>query len=211
MYVEANQGDSGRRCQSSNSLAASSSHSLSAPHDGKYEHGAEEEPGRSKHWPQEHPGKRAFVPRYERPEPDRHQAKAPGGGGGGGGYHGAEELAWREQPARSKPERSHSMREPPPPPQPHHGPAHPEAEPDYSYHKHGGKAAPSHYDNLDDYHQVPQPQAPVQKRGLGHGTFPTPAFTAVHSNRAYTTALGQGAFLQADLALARPETELCTE
>ncbi|CAL8267026.1 unnamed protein product [Merluccius merluccius] len=197
------------RCQSSNSLSAASSHSLSVPHDGMYEAGADGlcgDAGRSKHWQQEHPNKRNFAPRYERPDPDRHQVKVKVSGGG---YHSTDEQAWREQPARPKPERSHSMREPPPPL--HRAPANPEADPDYSYHKRGGKAAPSHYDNLDDYHQVPQPQAPGQKRGLGHGTFPTPAFTAVHSSRAYTTALGQGAFLQTDLAVARPETEICTE
>ncbi|XP_029957562.1 rho GTPase-activating protein 32 isoform X2 [Salarias fasciatus] len=182
-----------KKCQSSHSLPSTLSHSLSHPQES-----ADDKPcgdgGRSKHWQQEYSSKRTFQPRYECPESEHHpsKAKAPGG------YHGADD----QPPARSKPERSHSVREP----QQHYG----KPDLDYPYQKHGAKTAQSHYDNLDDYHPVPQPQAPVQKRG-GPGSYPAPGFSVSHNNRAYSTALGQGAFIQTELALQRPETEIRTE
>ncbi|KAM9348972.1 rho GTPase-activating protein 32 [Symphorus nematophorus] len=198
---------SSKKCQSSHSLPATLSHSLSHQQEsGRHEANDDKQGGdgsRSKHWQQEYPNKRNFQPRYECPDSDHHQSKVKTPGG----YHNTDEppSAPREQAARSKPERSHSVREPP-----HYSQGKPELDRDYSYQKHSTKAAQSHYDNLDDYHPVPQPQAPVQKRG-GSGSYPTPGFTASHSNRAYSTALGQGAFIQTELAMQRPETEIRTE
>lgn len=202
---------SSKKCQSSHSLPATLSHSLShqqesSRHEAKYESGDDKLSGdgsRSKHWQQEYPGKRNFQPRYECPEPDHHQNKIKTSSG----YHSTDEQpsAPREQVTRSKPERSHSVREPQ-----HYSQGNPDLDRDYSYQKHSTKTVQSHYDNLDDYHPVPQPQAPVQKRG-GTSSYPAPGYTVAHSNRAYSTALGQGAFIQTDLAMQRPETEIRTE
>lgn len=202
---------SSKKCQSSHSLPATLSHSLSQQqesgrHEAKYETGEDKKGGdssRSKHWQQEYPSKRNFQPRYECPDSDHHQSKVKTSSG----YHATDEQpsASREQLARSKPERSHSVRE-----QQHYSQGNPELDRDYSYQKHSTKTAQSHYDNLDDYHPIPQPQAPVQQRG-GSSLYPAPGFSASHSNRAYSTALGQGAFIQTDLAMQRPETEIRTE
>ncbi|KAM7374878.1 hypothetical protein PAMP_007512 [Pampus punctatissimus] len=202
---------SSKKCQSSHSLPATLSHSLShqqesGRHEAKHETGEEKlcgDSSRSKHWQQEHPNKRSFQPRYECPDPDHHQSK----GKTPSSYHSTDDQpsAPREQLSRSKAERSHSVREPQ-----HYSQSKPELDRDYSYQKHGTKTVQSHYDNLDDYHPVPQPQAPVQKRG-GSSSYPAPGFTVSHNNRAYSTALGQGAFIQTDLAMQRPETEIRTE
>ncbi|XP_031166852.1 rho GTPase-activating protein 32 isoform X3 [Sander lucioperca] len=200
-----------KKCQSSHSLPATLSHSLShqqesGRHEAKYETGDDKLGGdgsRSKHWQQEYPNKWNFQPRYECPDSDHHQSKAKPLSG----YHSTEDQASapREQQARSKLERSHSVRE-----QQHYSQGNPDLDRDFSYQKHGTKTVLSHYDNLDDYHPVPQPQAPVQKRG-GSSSYPAPGFTVSHSNRAYSTALGQGAFIQTDMAMQRPETEIRTE
>ncbi|XP_070621790.1 rho GTPase-activating protein 32 isoform X1 [Erythrolamprus reginae] len=65
----------------------------------------------------------------------------------------------------------------------------------------------SQYDNLDDYHTMPQHQ-----RGgySGGGGGVAPSFPHPHS-RTYATALGQGAFLPSELCLQRPETEVHAE
>lgn len=65
----------------------------------------------------------------------------------------------------------------------------------------------SQYDNVEDYHTMPQHQ-----RGgyAGEGGCVPPTFTHVHS-RIYATALGQGAFLPTELCLQRPETEVHVE
>lgn len=202
---------SSKKCQSSHSLPTTLSHSLShqqesSRSEAKYETGDDKVGGdssRSKHWQQEYPNKRNFQPRYECPDSEHHQNKAKTSSG----YHCTDEQpsAPREPLTRSKPERSHSVRE-----QPHYSQGKPDLDRDYSYQKQSTKTVQSHYDNLDDYHPVPQPQAPVQKRGSS-GSYPTPGFTVSHSNRAYSTALGQGAFIQTDLAVQRPETEIRTE
>ncbi|XP_010006401.1 PREDICTED: rho GTPase-activating protein 32 [Chaetura pelagica] len=104
-----------------------------------------------------------------------------------------------------KPERSHSLRM-----------QHPESmERDsallYPYQTLGKRQSTmtvvSQYDNLEDYHTMPQHQ-----RGgyVGGGGFVPPSFTHVHS-RTYATALGQGAFLPTELCLQRPETEVHVE
>ncbi|XP_061154763.1 rho GTPase-activating protein 32 isoform X2 [Syngnathus typhle] len=79
-----------------------------------------------------------------------------------------------------------------------------EADGDYSYRK----PVQSHYDNLDDYHPVPQAQGPVEKRGGGCNSYNSSSSSRAS---AYSTALGQGAFLQSELAIQRPETQICTE
>ncbi|XP_059575709.1 rho GTPase-activating protein 32 isoform X7 [Alligator mississippiensis] len=104
-----------------------------------------------------------------------------------------------------KPERSHSLRM-----------QHPESiERDpallYPYQTLGKRQSTmtvvSQYDNLEDYHNMPQHQ-----RGgyVGGGGFAPPSFPHSHS-RTYATALGQGAFLPTDLCLQRPETEVHAE
>lgn len=200
---------SSKKCQSSHSLPSPLSHNLSHQQESdrqeaKSEAGEDKKGGdssRSKHWQQEYSSKRNFQPRYECPESDHHQSKVKTSSG----YHAADDQASasREQLAHSKPERSHSIGE-------HYSQGKAELERDYSYQKHSTKMTQSHYDNLDDYHPIPQPQAPVHKRG-GSSSYPVPGFTASHSNRAYSTALGQGAFIQTDLAIQRPETEIRTE
>ncbi|XP_047462595.1 rho GTPase-activating protein 32 isoform X3 [Mugil cephalus] len=200
---------SSKKCQSSHSIPATLSHNLShqqesSRHEAKYETGDDKLGGdssRSKHWQQEYPNKKNFQPRYEGPDSDHHQSKVKTSSS----YHGADDQppAPREQIARSKPERSHSVRE-----QQHYSQSKPDLDRDYTHQKHSTKPVQSHYDNLDDYHPVPQPQAPVQKRG-GSGSYPAPGFTV--NNRAYSTALGQGAYIQTELAMQRPETEIRTE
>lgn len=192
---------SSKRGQSSHSAPLNLSHNVSYQQDGGYRDATEDKQSgdgsRSKHWQQEHPSKRNAQPHYECPDFERHQGKMKAASG----YHNSD-----DQPsARSKLERSHSVRE-----QQHCSQGKPEPDRDYSYQKHGPKMVQSHYDNLDDYHPIPQPQAPVQKRG-GSGSCPAPGFTGSHGNRAYSTALGQGAFIQTDMAMQRPETEIRTE
>lgn len=196
---------SSKRCQSSHPVPVTLIHNVSYQQDGgyreaKYESTEDKQSGdssRSKHWQQEHPSKKNIQPHYECPDFDHHQSKLKTSSG----YHNSDGST----SARSKQERSHSVRE-----QQHCSQSKPELDRDYSYQKHGMKMVHSHYDNLDDYHPIPQPQAPVQKRG-GSGSYPAPGLTANHSNRAYSTALGQGAFVQTDLAMQRPETEIRTE
>ncbi|XP_077360221.1 rho GTPase-activating protein 32 isoform X3 [Festucalex cinctus] len=193
-----------KKCQSSHSIPATlSGHSQqqeSSQHEAKHEISAEkfgESSSRSKHRQQEHPNKRSLQTRYDCHDADHHHGKAKTTGT----YQGPEDQpsSSKEQLAHCKPERSHSMHE-------QHLYSHSKAEldGDYSHHKHGSKPVQSHYDNLDDYHPVPQPQGPVQKRS-GCNSYPA------QNNRAYSTALGQGAFLQTDLGIQRPETEICTE
>lgn len=171
---------SSKRCQASHAVPG---HSGSYQQDGGYRDGTEDRQGgegsRSKHWQQEQPGKKSAGPQYEGSDFDHHQqgkAKTPSG------HHRSDAQA----SARSKQERSQR-----------------EEEREHSYQRQGAKTPQSHYDNLDDYHPVPQPQAPVPNRG-GPAPYPAPGSTGNHSNRAYSTALGQGAFLQT-------ETELRTE
>ncbi|KAF3841402.1 hypothetical protein F7725_007264 [Dissostichus mawsoni] len=188
-----------KKCQSSHSLPATLSHSLSPQEGGRHEAGDEPlggDSGRPKLRQQEYQSKRNIQPRYECPDSEHNQRKVKTSSS----YHGTEEqpsAPW-EQLSHSNLERSHSVREQ----------GHPDLDRDYSYQNHGTKPVHSHYDNLDDYHPVPQPQAPVQTRG---GSFPTPGFTVSHGNTAYSTALGQGAFIQAELALQRQEIEILTE
>lgn len=189
-----------KKCQSSHSLPATLSHSVSHQQESarpQYEPTEDKLTDRSKHWQQEYPNKRTLHMRYDCPDADHPQSKVKTQSG----YHSSEDQHG-EQASRTKPERSHSVRE-------HYSQAKPELDCEYAYQKHNAKVVQSHYDNLDDYHPVP-PQAPVQKRGAP-GSYPGPGFAVSHNNRAYSTALGQGAFIQAELALQRPETEIRTE
>uniref|UniRef100_A0A670YXX5 Rho GTPase-activating protein 32 n=1 Tax=Pseudonaja textilis TaxID=8673 RepID=A0A670YXX5_PSETE len=65
----------------------------------------------------------------------------------------------------------------------------------------------SQYDNLDDYHTMPQ----HQRGGYSGGGGVAPSFPHPHNSRTYATALGQGAFLPSELCLQRPETEVHAE
>ncbi|XP_061904322.1 rho GTPase-activating protein 32 isoform X2 [Entelurus aequoreus] len=180
------------KCLSSHSIPASLSHSLSHQPESTRHEAKPESPGetlggdssQTKH-------KRSFQTCYKCPDADYRQGK----GKLSSTYPSADE----ELPANCKPERSHSMRE-----QQLYSHGKPKLDEDYSHHK----PVQSHYDNLDDYHPVPQP--PVQERA-GPGSYPAPGFAVTPSNRAYSTALGQGAFLQTDRGMLRPETEICTE
>lgn len=202
---------SSKKCQSSHSLPSTLSHNFSHLQESdwqetKHEAGEDKKGvdiNRSKQWQQEYPSKRNFQPRYECSDSDHHQSKVKTSSG----YHTTNDQASasREQLTHSKPERSHSIRE-----QQHYSQGKLELERDYSYQKHSTKVTQSHYDNLDDYHPIPQTQAPVHKRG-GSSSYPVPGFTASHSNRAYSTALGQGAFIQTDLVIQRPETDIRTD
>nr|XP_015193144.1 PREDICTED: rho GTPase-activating protein 32 isoform X2 [Lepisosteus oculatus] len=180
----------------------------------------------SRHW-QEHPEARSYQSRYERPEQDRHMVRIKTTGG----YPEEDPQVVPVKPvAPSKPERSHSLRgshphyHHPPNPAPHlqdnadrdHGVS-------YTYQPHGKRHSTmtvlSQYDNLDDYHPLPQPQtqpAAVPTRGgstlvVGAGSFAPPSFAPSHNSRTYSTALGQGAFIQTELSLQRPEAEIHAE
>ncbi|XP_072518923.1 rho GTPase-activating protein 32 isoform X2 [Salminus brasiliensis] len=167
----------------------------------------------SKHW-QEHPESRGFQPRYDRPDPDRHIGRVKPTSGT------SEDDQQHTAPVKPvpppKPERSHSVRE-----RPHYNqsnpPSHVQDSLDrdhtgsYSHQSHGQRQTlQSHYDNLDDYHPGPHSQTSVVNRG-GSSSYHTPGYSASHSNRAYSTALGQGAFIQAELAMQRPEAEINAE
>ncbi|XP_061608272.1 rho GTPase-activating protein 32 isoform X3 [Phyllopteryx taeniolatus] len=189
---------SSKKCQSSHSIPAKLS-SLSHQHETSSEKLGESS-SQAKHWQPENLNKRSFQTRHECPDADHHHGK----GKTPSTYHDPEDQlsAPKEQLAHCKPERSHSLRE-----QHLYNHSKAELDGDYSYNKYGTKPVQSHYDNLDDYHPVPQPQY-IQKRS-GCNSYPAPGFA--HNNGAYSTALGQGAFLQTDLGIQRAETEICTE
>ncbi|KAI4878111.1 hypothetical protein NFI96_014151 [Prochilodus magdalenae] len=165
----------------------------------------------SKHW-QEHSESRSFQPRYDRPDPDRHIGRVKTTSGNGDDDQQAAHVKPVPPP---KPERSHSVRE-----RPHYNqsnpPSHAQDSLDqdhagsYSHQPHGQRQTlQSHYDNLDDYHPAPHSQSSVLSRGPS--SYHAPGYSASHSNRAYSTALGQGAFIQAELAMQRPEAEINAE
>uniref|UniRef100_A0A8C9THY4 Rho GTPase-activating protein 32 n=1 Tax=Scleropages formosus TaxID=113540 RepID=A0A8C9THY4_SCLFO len=143
--------------------------------------------GGSRHW-QECSEPRAHASRYDRSEPERHTGRS---------YPEEDPQVTTMKPlAPPKPERSHRN-----PERDHSG--------SYSHQPHGQRHSTmtvlSHYDNLDDYHPIPQ-----VARG-GTGAFPTTGLTPPHGVRAYSTALGQGAFVPAELSLQRHETEIRAE
>ncbi|KAG8568108.1 hypothetical protein GDO81_013893 [Engystomops pustulosus] len=67
---------------------------------------------------------------------------------------------------------------------------------------HSSISALSQYDNVSDYHSIPHHRSTSQSNP---NAFPLP------HGRAYATALGQGAFLAAELALQRPEAKVHAE
>ncbi|KAM8927052.1 rho GTPase-activating protein 32 isoform 2-T2 [Pelodytes ibericus] len=100
-----------------------------------------------------------------------------------------------------KPERNHSLRG--------HNPEFLERDPGlfYSYQtlhgkRHSSITALSQYDNLADYHSIPHHRTTTQSNP---NAFPLP------HGRTYATALGQGAFLAAELSLQRPEAKIHAE
>ncbi|KAF3823735.1 hypothetical protein GH733_007203 [Mirounga leonina] len=106
-----------------------------------------------------------------------------------------------------KPERSHSLKL--------HHTQNVERDPGvlYQYQTHGKRQSSmtvvSQYDNLEGYHSPPQ----HQRGGFGGGamgTYVAPGFPHPQ-NRTYATALGQGAFLPAELSLQHPETQIHAE
>ncbi|KAJ8398962.1 hypothetical protein AAFF_G00416290 [Aldrovandia affinis] len=148
------------------------------------------------------------------------------------GYPEDESLPATKPVAPPKPERSHIARERPlyHPPNSNsnsnlhsHLPENPELGEHggaYPYQPHGQRHSTttviSHYDNLDDYHPAPQsPQIQTQTPGAnrgGAGGFPTASgFAPPQNNRAYSTALGQGAFVPTELSMQRPEAEIHAE
>ncbi|XP_044852993.1 rho GTPase-activating protein 32 isoform X3 [Mauremys mutica] len=143
----------------------------------------------------------------DRPDSERPRARqtAPGEKHTRDCYNKEEEHHVQPMAPPPKPERSHSLRI-----------RHPEnmdRDPGlpYPYQTLGKRQSSltvvSQYDNLEDYHTMPQHQ-----RGgyLGGGAFMPPGFPHSHS-RTYATALGQGAFLPTELCLQRPETEIHAE
>ncbi|XP_075695238.1 rho GTPase-activating protein 32 isoform X3 [Rhinoderma darwinii] len=103
--------------------------------------------------------------------------------------------------APPKPERSHSLRG--------HNPETLERDPAicYPYQTLHGKlhssiSALSQYDNVADYHSIPHHRSTSQSNP---NAFPLP------HGRTYATALGQGAFLAAELSLQRQETKVHAE
>ncbi|ELW64535.1 Rho GTPase-activating protein 32 [Tupaia chinensis] len=106
-----------------------------------------------------------------------------------------------------KPERSHSLKL-------HHAQSM-DRDPGvlYQYQTHNkrqaGATVVSQYDNLEDYHSLPQHQRGGFGGG-GLGTYVPPGFAHPQS-RTYATALGQGAFLPAELSLQHPETQIHAE
>ncbi|XP_050949199.1 rho GTPase-activating protein 32 isoform X3 [Labeo rohita] len=178
--------------------------------DPKFEPGEKQLSG--KHW-QEHSESRSAQPRYERSDLDRHICRVKATSSAS-----EDEQAVSVKPAPPpKPERSHSIRE-----RQHYNqsslPAHLPDSSDhsgsYSHQSQGQRQSAitlqSHYDNLDDYHPVPQSQTSLSNRG-GSSSYHSPGFSTPHNNRAYSTALGQGAFIQAELSMQRPETEINAE
>uniref|UniRef100_A0A8C1TDA6 Rho GTPase-activating protein 32 n=1 Tax=Cyprinus carpio TaxID=7962 RepID=A0A8C1TDA6_CYPCA len=179
-------------------------------HDLKFEPG-EKQPS-SKHW-QEHSKSRTTQPRYERSDLDRHICRVKATSSAS-----EDEQAVPVKPAPPpKPERSHSVRERQHYNQsslPTHLPENSDHSGSYSHQSQGQRQSAitlqSHYDNLDDYHLVPQSQTSLSNRG-GSSSYHSPGFSTPHSNLAYSTALGQGAFIQAELSVQRPETEINAE
>ncbi|KAM5245619.1 rho GTPase-activating protein 32 isoform 2-T2 [Ctenodactylus gundi] len=106
-----------------------------------------------------------------------------------------------------KPERSHSLKL--------HHTQNLERDPSllYQYQTHGKRQSNmtvvSQYDNLEDYHTLPQ----HQRGGFGGAGVATyvPSGFAHPQSRTYATALGQGAFLPSELSLQHPDTQIHAE
>ncbi|KAB5548899.1 hypothetical protein PHYPO_G00060960 [Pangasianodon hypophthalmus] len=159
----------------------------------------------SKHW-QDHPDSKSYQARYDRPDPERHIGRVK--------TNSSSEDDQKTAPVKPvpppKPERSHSVRER----HYYNQTNHPPSQDSFSHQPHGQRQSTvtqqSHYDNLDDYHPVPHSQTPLPNRS-GSSLYSAPGYSASHTNRAYSTALGQGAFIRAELAMQRPEAEINAE
>ncbi|KAG7471344.1 hypothetical protein MATL_G00123620 [Megalops atlanticus] len=150
--------------------------------DAKGELGDHKQGAGSRHW-QEPPEARCPPSRYERPDPDRHAA---GRVKVSGGYHDDDPQAKHAGPP--KPERQQGARErhhytlPRPPPAHLPEGAERDHRGNHSFQPHG-KWLLSHYDNLDDYHPIPQ-HPPQTAPGPGFTpphTAPGPGFTPPHT------------------------------
>ncbi|XP_051534337.1 rho GTPase-activating protein 32 isoform X2 [Myxocyprinus asiaticus] len=178
--------------------------------DPKFEPGEKQLSG--KHW-QEHSEGRSTQPHYEMSDLDRHTCRVKTTSS-----TSEDEQAAPVKPAPPpKPERLHSVQER----QHYNQSSLPSNLPDcsehsgsYSHQSQGQRQSTitvqSHYDNLDDYHPVPQSQTSVANRG-GSSSYHSPGFSSTNSNQAYSTALGQGAFIQAEFSSQRLETEINAE
>ncbi|XP_063112132.1 rho GTPase-activating protein 32 isoform X2 [Cavia porcellus] len=131
------------------------------------------------------------------PAPDKHSRNC---------YKEEEHLTQSAVPP-PKPERSHSLKL--------HHTQNLERDPSvlYQYQTHGKRQSSvtvvSQYDNLEDYHSLPQHQR-GGFGGAGVGTY-VPSGFAHPQSRTYATALGQGAFLPAELSLQHPDTQIHAE
>lgn len=208
-------GDRAAAPKQTSSRTYQSTHShLSQPHPRSMPHLSEGshldskcEPGdnqmSSKHW-QDHPDSKSYQARYDRPDPERHVGRVKTTNSS----EDDQKIAPVKPVPPPKPERSHSVRE-----RHHYNQPNPPQD-SFSHQPHGQRLSTvtqqSHYDNLDDYHPVPHSQTPLPNR-TGSSLYSTPGYSASHTNRAYSTALGQGAFIRAELAMQRPETEINAE
>ncbi|XP_033620319.1 rho GTPase-activating protein 32 isoform X1 [Fukomys damarensis] len=131
------------------------------------------------------------------PAPDKHSRNC---------YKEEEHLTQSAVPP-AKPERSHSLKL--------HHTQNLERDPSvlYQYQTHGKRhsnmTVVSQYDNLEDYHSLPQHQR-GGFGGAGMGTY-MPSGFAHPQSRTYATALGQGAFLPTELSLQHPDTQIHAE
>ncbi|KAI5622442.1 rho GTPase-activating protein 32 isoform X2 [Silurus asotus] len=159
----------------------------------------------SKQW-QEHPESKSYQARYDRTDSERHVGRV----NTVSGSEGDQKTAPLKPVPPPKPERSHSVRER----QHYTQPNPPHVQNSFPQQLQGQRQSSvtqqSHYDNLDDYHPVPHSQTPLPNRG-GSSLYGTPGYSTSHANRAYSTALGQGAFIRAELAMQRPEAEINAE
>ncbi|XP_048418074.1 rho GTPase-activating protein 32-like isoform X2 [Stegostoma tigrinum] len=146
----------------------------------------------------------------ERPEFERPKLRGTGGDHSSRDYYSEDE----EDPGRplvsSQPERSYSTRF-----QPHPEPLVREQSLSYPYpclgysssKRHSTLTVMSQYDNLDDYHTLSQ----QQRGGVGGGAPFVPLGFSHPQGRTFSTALGQGSFITAELALQRSEAEVHVE
>ncbi|XP_060702642.1 rho GTPase-activating protein 32 isoform X1 [Hemiscyllium ocellatum] len=146
----------------------------------------------------------------ERPELERPKVRGTGGDHSSRDYYSEEE----EDPARplvsNQPERSYSTRF-----QQQLEPLVREQSLSYPYpclghsgsKRHSTLTVMSQYDNLDDYHTLSQ----QQRGGLGGSAPFVPLGFSHPQGRTFSTALGQGSFVTAELALQRSEAEVHVE
>lgn len=159
----------------------------------------------SKHW-LDHPDQN-FQSKYDRPDPDRHIGRLKTTSNS----EDDPKTAQVKPVPPPKPERSHSMRE-----RQHYNQTHTPDPVDrnlpapYLHQRPSTVTPQSHYDNLDDYHP-PHAQIPLPNRAGPIPTCNTHGYPSTPSNRAYSTALGQGAYISTELAMQKPETEINAE